>query len=44
MIDHIGLTVRDLKVSKAFYDAAFAPPPRYLGAQVIGHAPHGHLN
>jgi catechol 2,3-dioxygenase-like lactoylglutathione lyase family enzyme len=31
MIDHIGLTVRDLKVSKAFYDAAFAP----LGVEVV---------
>ena len=25
MIDHMGVTVRDLQISKAFYDAAFAP-------------------
>lgn len=31
MIDHIGVTVRDLQVSKAFYDAAFAP----LGIAVV---------
>jgi catechol 2,3-dioxygenase-like lactoylglutathione lyase family enzyme len=31
MIDHIGLTVRDLEASKAFYDAAFAP----LGIDVV---------
>lgn len=31
MIDHIGLTVKDLDASKAFYDAAFAP----LGIDVV---------
>lgn len=31
MIDHIGLTVRDLEASKTFYDAAFAP----LGIDVV---------
>ncbi len=31
MIDHMGVTVRDLQVSKAFYDAAFAP----LGFAVV---------
>jgi catechol 2,3-dioxygenase-like lactoylglutathione lyase family enzyme len=31
MIDHIGLTVRNLDASKAFYDAAFAP----LGIDVV---------
>ena len=31
MIDHIGLTVRDLEASRAFYDAAFAP----LGIEVV---------
>lgn len=31
MIDHIGLTVRDLEASRAFYDAAFAP----LGIDVV---------
>ena len=31
MIDHIGLTVRDLDASRAFYDAAFAP----LGIDVV---------
>lgn len=31
MIDHIGLTVRDLEASKAFYDAAFAS----LGIDVV---------
>ncbi|USQ96630.1 VOC family protein [Caulobacter sp. RL271] len=25
MIDHMGVTVRDLQAAKAFYDAAFAP-------------------
>jgi len=25
MIDHMGVTARDLQASKAFYDAAFAP-------------------
>lgn len=31
MIDHMGVAVRDLQVSKAFYDAAFAP----LGVAVV---------
>jgi catechol 2,3-dioxygenase-like lactoylglutathione lyase family enzyme len=31
MIDHLGLSVRDLAASKAFYDAAFAP----LGVEVV---------
>lgn len=31
MIDHMGVTVRDLQVSKAFYDAVFAP----LGIGVV---------
>lgn len=31
MIDHVGLTVRDLATSRAFYDAAFAP----LGVEVV---------
>ena len=31
MIDHMGVTVRDLQISKAFYDAAFAP----LGIAVV---------
>jgi catechol 2,3-dioxygenase-like lactoylglutathione lyase family enzyme len=31
MIDHMGVTVRDLQASKAFYDAAFAP----LGIGVV---------
>jgi catechol 2,3-dioxygenase-like lactoylglutathione lyase family enzyme len=31
MIDHMGVTVRDLQVSKAFYDAALAP----LGLAVV---------
>ena len=31
MLDHIGVTVRDLKAAKAFYDAAFAP----LGIGVV---------
>ena len=31
MIDHMGVTVRDLQASKAFYDAAFAP----LGIAVV---------
>jgi catechol 2,3-dioxygenase-like lactoylglutathione lyase family enzyme len=45
MIDHIGLTVRDLDASKAFYDAAFAP----LGIDVVMSVSaeetgnHGHL-
>jgi catechol 2,3-dioxygenase-like lactoylglutathione lyase family enzyme len=45
MIDHIGLTVRDLEASRAFYDAAFAP----LGIDVVMSVSaeqtgaHGHL-
>ncbi len=31
MIDHMGVTVRDLQAAKAFYDAAFAP----LGIGVV---------
>ena len=38
MIDHLGITVSDFGVSKAFYDRAMAP----LGASMLYMVPQEH--